>query len=68
MTGAFFYVEYYDGTIKETEFKSQSGAKKAYKAYDKNPESNAKGYGWDTKYDKPTLSQQIRARKMNETV
>ena len=64
MSGAFFYVEYKDGTITETEFKTVLGAKRAYGKYSKRPEDNAKGYGWDTKYDAPTLAQQIRARKV----
>lgn len=64
MSGAFFYVEYRDGTIVETEFKTVLGAKRAYGKYSKRPEDNAKGWGWDTKYDAPTLAQQIRARKV----
>jgi hypothetical protein len=63
MSGAFFYVEYKNGSVIETEFKSPAMARKAYKVYSKTPEDNAKGWGWDTKYDVPTLSQQIRAKK-----
>ena len=64
MSGGFFYIEYEDGRITEIEFKSASKAKKAYMLYAKEPEANAKAYGWDTKYEEPTLTQQIRARKM----
>ena len=64
MSGGFFYIEYDDGRITEIEFKNASKAKKAYMLYDKEPEANAKAYGWDTKYETPTLAQQIRARKM----
>jgi hypothetical protein len=41
-------------------------ARKAYKLYEKEPEDNAKGWGWDTKYETPTLSQQIRAKKISK--
>lgn len=64
MSGGFFYIEYDDGRMVEIEFKSADKAKKAYMLYDKEPEANAKAYGWDTKYETPTLAQQIRARKM----
>ena len=64
MSGGFFYIEYEDGRMVEIEFKSADKAKKAYMLYDKEPEDNAKAYGWDTKYEEPTLAQQIRARKM----
>ena len=60
---AYFYIEYVDGSITEIEFKTAKLAKKMYEIYAKRPEDNAKGYGWDTKYDTPTLAQQIRAKK-----
>jgi hypothetical protein len=41
-------------------------ARKAYKLYEKEPEDNAKGWGWDTKYENPTLSQQIRTKKITK--
>ena len=63
MSGAFFYIEYTDGSVTETEFKTAQMARKAYKLYEKEPEDNAKGWGWDTKYEVPTLTQQIRAKK-----
>ena len=64
MTGAYFWIEYTDGRVTQIEFKSVSGAKKAYKLYDCEPEDNAQSYGWDTKYEVPTMTQQIRARKV----
>lgn len=63
MSGAFFYIEYYDGKITEIEFNTSAKAKKAYMLYDRAPEDSAKSYGWDTKYEIPTLTQQIRAKK-----
>lgn len=66
MSGAFFYIEYTDGSVTETEFKTAQVARKAYKLYEKEPEDNAKGWGWDTKYEVPTLTQQIRAKKANK--
>ena len=64
MTGDFFYIEYNDGRITEIEFKDAKKAKKAYSLYDREPEDDAKAWGWDTKYEAPTLAQQIRANKM----
>lgn len=66
MTGGFFYIEYTDGRITEVEFKDAKKAKKAYVQYDCNPEDDAKAYGWDTKYEAPTLAQQIRAKKISK--
>ncbi len=65
MSGGFFFIEYKDGSVTQIEFKTSAMAKKAYKLYAKEPEDNAKSYGWDTKYEAPTLAQQIRARKAN---
>ena len=66
MSGAFFYIEYMDGKVTEVEFKTSAMAKKAYMMYDREPEDNAKSWGWDTKYEAPTLAQQIRAKKMSK--
>ena len=66
MSGGFFYIEYTDGSVTQIEFKSTTMARKAFKMYEKEPEGNAKSWGWDTKYEKPTLSQQIRAKKMTK--
>lgn len=63
MSGAYFYIEYRNGKITEIEFKTQKMAKKAYDLYDKEPEDSAKGWGWDTKYETPSLAQQIRSKK-----
>jgi hypothetical protein len=66
MSGAFFYIEYTDGSVTQIEFKTAQMARKAYKLYEKEPEDNAKGWGWDTKYEEPTLTQQIRKNKMTK--
>lgn len=66
MSGGFFFIEYTDGSVTQIEFKTAQMARKAYKLYEKEPEDNAKGWGWDTKYEVPTLTQQIRAKKANK--
>ena len=66
MSGAFFYIEYKNGSVTEIEFKTAQAARKAYKLYEKEPGDNAKGWGWDTKYENPTLAQQIREKKMTK--
>lgn len=66
MSGGFFFIEYDNGTCTQIEFKTAKMAKRAYALYDKEPEDNAKSYGWDTKYEVPTLTQQIRAKKANK--
>ena len=66
MSGGFFFIEYTDGSVTQLEFKTAQMARKAYKLYEKEPEDNAKGWGWDTKYEVPTLTQQIRAKKANK--
>ena len=63
MSGAYFFIEYRNGTCTQIEFKTPALARKAYQLYDKEPESSAKGWGWEIKYDPPTLSQQLRARR-----
>lgn len=63
MSGAFFYIEYRDGSVTQIEFKTSKMAQKAYNMYATEPEDNAKGYGWEIKCEPLTLSQQIRARK-----
>jgi len=63
MSGAFFYIEYRDGKIIEIEFRTAKTAKKAYELYVKEPEDTAMSWGWDIKYETPTLSQQIRRKK-----
>ena len=64
--GAYFFIKYTDGKCLEIEFKTTAAAKKAYNLYAKCPEDNAKGYGWDTKYETPTLAQQIRMSRQNQ--
>ena len=66
MTAAYFYIQYRNGTYRETEYKTARMAKRAYELYDKQPEDSAKGWGWDTKYEAPTLDQQIRAKKLTK--
>lgn len=63
MSAGYFFIEYKDGKYTEIKFKTTKMAEKAYKLYCKEPEDNAKGWGWDTEYDKPTLAQQIRQKK-----
>ena len=61
--GGYFHIEYKDGTYTEMEYKTSKAAQRAYENYSKNPEDSAKGWGWDTKYETPTLDQQIRRNK-----
>ena len=62
--GAYFYIEYDDGRVTQIEFRTPTTARKAYELYCKEPEDNARGYGWEVKYSPPTLEQQIRAKKI----
>ena len=64
MSGAFFYIEYDNGSVTQIEFKTLEMARKAYKLYCKEPEDNAKGYGYEVKCEPLTLSQRIRAKKV----
>lgn len=57
MSGAFFFIEYTDGRVVQIEFKTKKMAKKAYKMYDGEPEDGAKRWGWNIKYEDPTLAQ-----------
>jgi hypothetical protein len=63
MSGAHFYIEYFDGRVTQIEFRTLASAKKAYQLYDREPEDGAKSWGWEAKPEVPTLSQQIRAQK-----
>ena len=47
MSGAFFYIEYKNGSVTQIEFKTDQMARKAYNLYEKEPEDNAKGWGWN---------------------
>lgn len=60
MSGAYFYIEYRDGKVTQINFRTAKMAKRAYELYDKEPEDNAKGWGWEVKAEPPTLSQMIR--------
>lgn len=62
--GAYFYIEYQDGRVTQIEFRTPATARKAYELYCKEPEDNARGYGWEVKSSPPTLEQQIRAKKI----
>lgn len=64
MSGAFFYIEYKNGSVTQIEFNTVRMARKIFNSYATKPEDNVKSYGWDTKYDVPTLAQQIRAKKV----
>lgn len=59
----YFFIEYKDGRFTKIDFKNVKSAEKAYKLYDKDPEDNAKGWGWETDYETPTLTQQIHAKR-----
>lgn len=63
MSGAYFYIEYRDGRVTQVEFKTSASARKAYALYDREPEDEACGWGWEVRCDPPTLSQQIRTKK-----
>lgn len=63
MSAAYFYIEYMDGRVTQVEFKTSASARKAYLLYEREPEDNARCWGWDVKSEPPTLSQQIRAKK-----
>ena len=63
MSGAYFYIEYQDGRVTQVEFKTSASARKAYALYEREPEDNARCWGWEVRRDPPTLSQQIRAKK-----
>ena len=45
--GAYFYIEYKDGTRTEVKFKTPSMAQKAYDLYNTEPEENAQTWGWE---------------------
>jgi hypothetical protein len=60
---AVFYIEYQDGRYSEIEFRTPTMARKAYNLYCKEPEDNAKTYGWETRSVPLTLSQQVRAKR-----
>jgi hypothetical protein len=63
MNGAYFYIEYRDGSVTQVEFKTAASAKKAYQLYEREPEVNARCWGWEVRCDPLTLSQQIRTKK-----
>ena len=62
---AYFYIEYKSGKFTQIKFRTPKMAKKAYDLYCKEPEDDAKGYGWETEYDPPTLTQQFHAKYAN---
>jgi len=64
MSGAFFYIEYKDGRVTEREFKTPAQARRAYENYARQPELTARGWGWDTRYEAPELTQQICAKNL----
>lgn len=63
MSAAYFYIDYTDGRFTQINFKTQAMARKAYQLYDKEPEDDAKSWGWQTEYDTPTITQQIHAKR-----
>lgn len=56
-----FFIEYMDGRRTETSFSSAKLAKKAYQLYEKKPEANAKGWGWEE--DNPSLLSRHLSKK-----
>jgi len=63
MKNAIFYIEYENGTVKETEFDTLKKAERAYNKYAKNPELDAKGWGWEGRTITGGISQLIRKKK-----
>lgn len=63
MKNALFYIEYENGTVKETEFATEKQAERAYNRYYKNPEPTAKCYGWEARTLTGGISQMIRKKK-----
>lgn len=63
MAKAYFFIEYKDGKLTQINFKTPGLARQAYNFYCKHPEDNAKGWGWETLYEPPTLTQQIHAKR-----
>jgi hypothetical protein len=51
---AVFYIEYNCGKITQIRFRTPKMAQKAYDLYRKEPEDNAKYYGWETQDEAPS--------------
>lgn len=62
-----FYVEFADGTARIETNLSKIQAKRLYNKCNKNPENNAKSWGWEES-DPYRLSQQIRAKKARKSI
>ena len=60
---AVFYIEYQNGRVNQIQFKTAQRARKAYELYSKEPEADARSWGWELLCDPPTLSQVLRSRK-----
>lgn len=65
MKNALFYIAYEDGSVVETEFKTEKGAERAFNKYAKNPEPTAKGWGWEVQTLTGGISQMIRKKKVS---
>ena len=63
MKNALFYIQYENGRYVETEFETLKKAERAYNKYHKNPELDAKAYGWEGRTITGGISQMIRAKK-----
>lgn len=61
-----FYVEFADGTARIETNLSKTQAKRLYNNCNKNPENNAKSWGWEES-NPCKLSQQIRAKKATKS-
>lgn len=63
MKNALFYIQYEDGRYVETEYDTLKKAESAFNKYAKNPELDAKGWGWEARTLTGGISQLIRKKK-----
>ena len=68
MAGAVFYIEYTSGRITQIQFRTPAAARRAYKLYSREAEDDARSYGWEVVNDAPTLTQQIREKKIQAQI
>ena len=61
-----FYIEFCDGTARIESNLTMNQAKRLFNKNNKNPETGAKGWGWEECHP-ARLSQQIRAKKIGKT-
>ena len=68
MAGAVFYIEYASDQITQIQFRTPAAARRAYRLYSREAEDNARSYGWEVVNDVPTLTQQIREKKIQAQI